>query len=182
MFFIVGNIFIFLEVFYGTSVNQVWELGRKIVPVVRDDSSLFNSILCQVDDTSLTTKHLKNAVYYEASENPTKFIADSSSTDVATLYGDLEKLRERDRWSDSLRDVALEVLHNFLGLKIVLISDLKKPKCYPDDEEPITDECIVIVQHKDTAYYNATRKNDQNRKSAMLYKIKTRCKTNFFTA
>ena len=43
-----------------------------------------------------------------------------------------------------------------------------------ETEEPITDECIVIVQHKDTSYYNATRKNDQNRKYAMFYKIKTR--------
>lgn len=141
---------------YGTILDQLRDLGRQICHVPEGPESAFESILKQLNSSSvITIAELKMNASLVGRNAPYRYMKRGIDT---------EKLFVREIWKmERFPAPNLQLLYQFLAMihdvvqrKIVIIRHRKKPIILNEDKLHISQQDIVIVECEPMTMYHAT--------------------------
>lgn len=107
-------------------------------------------------DKNVDHLKLRELMYTHGIKNVDKYSSCENQT-AENFLADLSELQKEGVWNKEAGKIAIPILQDILGVPIVIIRNSRRAVHYPEDEQVIDEQTIVIVQDDTSMHYNATK-------------------------
>lgn len=140
----------------GSIVEQLEELGRNIVHVPEGPDSPFESIVMQLEDPTITATELKLMASAIGCQTPCQYMKPGEDYDQGAFVRQIKRMVTCPAPNRIFLYQFLAMVHDVVNRKIVIIRSREEPIILNDDDEPISEQDIVIVECTPITMYHGT--------------------------